>query len=62
MKVYLVNWNNESGDRGSYLFKKKPTKKRLEQFFKENHPDEWEDGGCYIYWSVSETEVIEIEK
>lgn len=63
-EMWLINWENESGDRGSYLYegKKKPSKKYIEDFFKQNHPDEFEDFDCYINWEIAKPRKIPLDK
>lgn len=62
MYAYIVNYRTESGDTGQYLFSAKPTKKQLEKTFKELHPDEWEDGECYMYWDVKKIKILDVKK
>ena len=57
--IYVVTWHTESCDRGvDGYWNYKPSKKELNQFFKNNYPDEFFDGEIYIYWELHKLEAI----
>lgn len=49
---WLVEWNTESGDHGHYLYDYLPSDEFLDDFFRENHDEEFIGNDCYIYWDV----------
>ncbi len=59
---WIVAWVTESSDRGTHVIEhpKKPTEKELEIFFKENHPEEWDDEYCYIEWTVEKCNFVKL--
>ena len=66
MKVWILIVSSESGDDyGPYLFKDKPSSKKVEEFLREECPDEFpedEDGpgdfGSYLYVEGPEEVVV----
>ena len=63
--TYVVTCKSESGDSyGPYLFATEPTDEKLEAFFREECPCEFEEGdgpgdwGSYLYVHVNKVEVM----
>jgi hypothetical protein len=57
VKVYIVTWVTESGDRGvSGAWMKEPTKKQLERFMAEECPCDYEEGT--LYYSLRQLNVL----
>lgn len=62
-KIYVVTYRTESGDEGvEGYWTERPTDKHLETYFRENNPDEFEDGERRIFWEVEELELQKLPK
>ena len=61
-KIWIVKWDTESCDHGiAGPWLEEPSEEILEVFFKEEMPDEFEDGDCYISWTVCEIDLTTIK-
>lgn len=58
-KIWVATYVTESTDRGVVgWWNRKPTNKELEKYFRELMPAEFEDGNRYVYWDLTELEMI----
>lgn len=55
MKVYYIDWDNESGDRGVIgAFKNRPTDEQVAEFMRKHFPDDFDGEDAFIYYTVDE--------
>jgi hypothetical protein len=60
MKIWIVTWDTESGDRGICgAWKTKPNQWEALTFMKKTFPEEFTDDGNFISWNVEEMTVYD---
>ena len=62
-KVYVINWSNESGDRGTIGYWDKPlTEEEQHGLFADSSDYELDEETRYVYWDLEEMELQERPK
>lgn len=59
--MFVITYETESGDAGVVLSHKEPAEEQLIAFFQKRFPDEFYDGGSYMFWTVNPAVIADFD-